>query len=381
VCSNHPAFRRLRNILSAHVAALSARRESSILAPEQRNRASCVVLRSGADSIVPQAENRVNSVDLGLGLLILLQAWEGYRRGFWRGVFELLGWIVGIGVALRFYRVGVDWLAPRAPWPAAWNAPIAFVLLASIASVVIGMVGAALLRSRQDRTNQRRQPPTPRAHVLGIVPGTISGIISAAIVAALLLALPLPATIRTAARESVLANRLAGMTDRAETALRPIFDDAINQTLTALTVQPESNERVDLSFTVADAPPLPELETQMLALVNRERAAVGLPPLAPDPALTEVARLHSADMFARGYFAHVDPDGRDPFDRIDAAGITYLAAGENLALAPTLELAHSGLMNSPGHRANILRPQFGRAGIGILDGGARGIMVTQLFRD
>ncbi len=63
------------------------------------------------------------------------------------------------------------------------------------------------------------------------------------------------------------------------------------------------------------------------------------------------------------------------------ADVRFLTAGENLALAPTLTVAHNGLMNSPGHRANILRPQFGRVGIGIMDGGLRGLMVSQEFRN
>jgi uncharacterized protein YkwD len=97
--------------------------------------------------------------------------------------------------------------------------------------------------------------------------------------------------------------------------------------------------------------------------------------------MTEVARRHSVDMFARGYFSHVTPEGRSPFDRMNESGVAYRTAGENLALAPTLTIAHTGLMNSPGHRANILRPEFGRLGIGIVDGGARGLMVTQNFRN
>ena len=119
----------------------------------------------------------------------------------------------------------------------------------------------------------------------------------------------------------------------------------------------------------------------MLDLVNQERAAAGLKPLAADPELTEVARRHSADMFARGYFAHDTPEGRTPFDRMRAANVRFITAGENLALAPTVQVAHNGLMNSPGHRANILRPEFGRLGIGIMDGGMRGLMVSQEFRD
>jgi len=86
-------------------------------------------------------------------------------------------------------------------------------------------------------------------------------------------------------------------------------------------------------------------------------------------------------MFARGYFAHDTPEGRSPFDRMKEARVQFLTAGENLALAPTLSIAHQGLMNSPGHRANILRPQFGRVGIGIMDGGMRGLMVSQEFRN
>jgi uncharacterized protein YkwD len=119
----------------------------------------------------------------------------------------------------------------------------------------------------------------------------------------------------------------------------------------------------------------------MLVLVNQERAKAGLKPLVMDPELTQVARQHSADMFARGYFSHYTPEGLSPFDRMHKAGVNFRTAGENLALAPTLTIAHNGLMNSPGHRANILRPQFGRVGIGIMDGGARGLMISQEFRD
>ena len=101
----------------------------------------------------------------------------------------------------------------------------------------------------------------------------------------------------------------------------------------------------------------------------------------PHSELIPVARRHSRDMFARGYFSHVSPDGENLGDRLRKARESYLMAGENLALAPTLHSAHTGLMRSPGHRANILRPQFGRVGIGVLDAGVHGLMVTQNFRN
>jgi uncharacterized protein YkwD len=203
-----------------------------------------------------------------------------------------------------------------------------------------------------------------------------------AILASVLMSLPLSDGIAENTRESVLANRLSAYTEEIETALVPIFDPAVRQTLNRMTtVQPGSDTSVGLPFRVENAQPKPDLEAQMLELANQERAAVGLGPLSADPEMLPVARAHSADMFARGYFSHQTPEGKSPFDRIREADVRFRIAGENLALAPTVEIAHRGLMNSPGHRENILRPQFGRVGIGILNGGRHGIMVTQNFRN
>jgi uncharacterized protein YkwD len=98
-----------------------------------------------------------------------------------------------------------------------------------------------------------------------------------------------------------------------------------------------------------------------------------------DERLRHLARQHSADMLARGYFSHTDREGRSPFARMRAAGIQFNAAGENIAFAPSVTTAFTGLMNSPGHRANILRPEFGRVGIGIIRSQAQGSMFTQDF--
>jgi uncharacterized protein YkwD len=167
----------------------------------------------------------------------------------------------------------------------------------------------------------------------------------------------------------------------ANKKLAPVFDEAVRHTMNSLTVHPASEESVPLGFTISDAEARPDLERKMLELVNRERAKHGLRPLKADPEMTRVARAHSRDMFARGYFAHDNPDGKDPFDRMREAQVRFYAAGENLALAQTLEIAHNNLMNSPGHRANILKPEFGRLGIGILDGGFYGLMISQEFRN
>jgi uncharacterized protein YkwD len=123
----------------------------------------------------------------------------------------------------------------------------------------------------------------------------------------------------------------------------------------------------------------PDAEQQMLDLVNMERSRAGLQPLVADDHLRDVARAHSLEMFQMDYFSHTSPTAGTPFDRMHAAGIQFLVAGENLAYAPNVQVAHQGLMNSPGHRANILRPEFGRVGIGVIRSLAQGSMFTQDF--
>ena len=319
----------------------------------------------------------INPIDILLVILIILSVLNGYRRGFVHGVFDLAGWMLSLLAALRFYHPVAQWLGPRIDlWSEVWDQPVAFVLVALVVGLTVQAIGVWLL-SQLPRDIQERQPNK----IFGVIPGFVNGLIVVAILSALLLAIPLAESLSERTRESVLVNRLAVYAERLEGQLRPVFGEAISRTLNLLTIRPDSNERVTLPFKVESSRPRPDLEKRMLDLVNQERVAAGLKPLEGDPELTEVARRHSADMFVRGYFAHDTPEGISPFDRMRAANVRFITAGENLALAPTIPLAHTGLMNSPGHRANILRPEFGRVGIGVMDGGMRGLMVSQEFRN
>ncbi|MBA3240108.1 MAG: CvpA family protein [Acidobacteria bacterium] len=318
----------------------------------------------------------VNFVDILLAFVVLSSVWLGWRRGFLLGLLDLVRWCVSLLVALRLYPTVARILGPLVGWNEVWDKPAAFLLTGVAAGLFVHLLGSALLRRLPPDVHERSFN-----RALGVLTGLASGLIFASIIAALLLAMPLPEWMRESSREGLLSNRLAVYNERLEAVLAPVFDEAVAETLNNLTIRPESSERVELPYKVAVTKPLPELESRMLELVNEERRAAGLKPLAPDPELTEVARRHSTDMYARGYFSHYTPEGRSPFDRIREARVSFRTAGENLALAPTLPIAHTGLMNSPGHRENILRPEFGRVGIGIMDGGYRGLMVTQNFRD
>jgi uncharacterized protein YkwD len=316
-------------------------------------------------------------IDISLLALALLSVLNGYRRGFIHAVLDLAGWALSLALGLRFYQPVANWLGPKVDlWSPVWDQPIAFVMVAVLVGMAVQLFGQLLLRRLPRDIHGRTLN-----QILGVVPGVANGLICASIVSALLLAIPLNASLSERIRESALVNRLAVYAEQLEAKLHPVFGEAVARTLNLLTIEPDSKARVTLPYTVSSAQPRSDLEKKMLDLVNGERTAAGLRPLSPDPELTIVARRHSADMFARGYFAHDTPEGLSPFDRMRAANIHFLTAGENLALAPTVQVAHNGLMNSPGHRANILNQGFGRIGIGILDGGIRGVMVSQEFRN
>lgn len=122
-----------------------------------------------------------------------------------------------------------------------------------------------------------------------------------------------------------------------------------------------------------------DLESAMVDLVNTERAKVGLEALKVDSELTRLARLKSADIIKLNYFSHTSPTYGSPFEMMRAAGVPYNYAGENLAAASSLELAFDGLMQSTGHRNNILRREFTHIGIGVVEGGPYGYVFTEMF--
>jgi uncharacterized protein YkwD len=127
------------------------------------------------------------------------------------------------------------------------------------------------------------------------------------------------------------------------------------------------------------APPgVDAAEADVLALANAERAANGCGPLTWDESLAQVARLHSADMAARDYVEHTNPEGLSPFDRAAAASTS--ASAENIAAGQQSAAdVMASWMSSPGHRANILNCSLTRLGVGVGHGGSYGITWTQLF--
>jgi uncharacterized protein YkwD len=318
----------------------------------------------------------MNWIDFIILFIVIIAVIIGWFRGFILGVLDLVTWIACFVLAYLFYpytSIGLDKIGNLG----VWRLPLAFIITALVARLLIGIAKAFIVRSIPDRVNENGVNK-----FLGIIPGIINGGIYAVIFSALMLSVPLRDGLTENIRESKFGPQLALQADWVNRKLAPIMNDAIRQTINSLTIQqPESNEKVTLPYKYNRAKVRPDLEAEMLILVNKERQENGLKPLQADPEIAQVARAHSLDMFVKGYFAHVNLEGKDPFERMKDANIRFVNAGENLALAQTLEIAHKNLMNSPGHRANILSPNFGRLGIGVLDGGFYGLMISQEFRD
>ncbi|MGW6743161.1 CAP domain-containing protein [Streptomyces sp. NPDC055025] len=167
-----------------------------------------------------------------------------------------------------------------------------------------------------------------------------------------------------------------------EAARGPLFDPALTDAGLGRAADARSGE---VYWTALWARPftsggLIRTAAEVLALTNAERTAAGLRPLAGDPRLGAAAQAYSADMAARAFYSHTSPEGLEPWDRAAAAGAAHRGIGENIACGQRgpREVVR-GWMNSPGHRANILKRDFTHLGIGFAGGGPAGTYWTQLF--
>jgi len=121
-----------------------------------------------------------------------------------------------------------------------------------------------------------------------------------------------------------------------------------------------------------------EAEARGLVLLNQARRAAGLGPLVQDLQLRELAIAHSDDMASNDFFGHVSPTTGSPEDRLRRSSFIVAAFGENVGSGPTPEVIHEGLMESPGHRANMINPKFTHVGIGVEKNGDS-LICTMVF--
>jgi uncharacterized protein YkwD len=320
----------------------------------------------------------LNWVDYLILAVLIIYGYVGYSGGFIRAILDLVNFGFSFMFGLRFHGFFASVLMEKFSLPQGFSNAIGFFLVTLFSEIIFGILISKFLSSDSSLLGNRTIFKKFN-EMLGILPGILSGTILITFILIMLISLPTATPVKRVISSSKISNFLLTNSQGWEKQLKNVFGGAINETINFLTVEPKDTEIVQLNYKVKNPLQDSASEQSMFKLVNKERVSRGLREVVFDTELREVGRRHCGDMFKRGYFSHFTPEGFSPFDRIGEAGILYEFAGENLALSPDVNIAMRGLMNSPGHKANILSVNFGRVGIGVIDGGIYGEMFCQEF--
>lgn len=314
----------------------------------------------------------INWVDLAIIVILLLFALESLGRPLILELLDLASFLLAGILSFRYYNFPAKFFEIQFQIPHGLTLVLGFMSIWFLSEAIFYLLIRLFL------------PRIPRIKILGsrilsVIPALLRGLIFIAIILVLTSTFPIQPNIKKSVLDSKLGSQILRYAYRLEQPVKQVFGGVANDSLTFLTIKPKTQERVNLGFQTNQISIDPASEIKMLDLVNKERVSRGLKALVFDERLRTIARVHSEDMFKRGYFSHYSPEGLTVADRASNVGIDFLVIGENLAYAPSLELAHRGLMNSEGHRANILSEDYGKVGIGAIDGGVYGKMFTQVF--
>lgn len=317
-----------------------------------------------------------NYIDLIILVVLSYFVSEAWRYGFWVVLADFLGFLASLLIALMGFSFAAGFLKSTFSLSHSLSNALGFLVTAGFSEAIISLILANLVKKIPGKFWKK-----PWNNLAGVIPALGQGLIIISFVLTLAIGLPITPKIKADISDSKIGGLLVTKTSGIEVRLKEIFGGLVEESLTYLTVKPGSNESIPLTSELRGLTVDQESEISMLKMVNEERKKRGISELVFRPETVPVARNHARDMWERQYFGHVSPDGEDIGDRLEKGNVAFTIAGENLALAPTLQTAHTGLMNSEGHRRNILDPEFKRVGIGVIDNGVYGKMFVQIFTD
>jgi uncharacterized protein YkwD len=318
----------------------------------------------------------LNYIDIIIILVLLYFATEAWRHGFWVILADFISFLGSILISLRIYKFISDFLKNTFSLSFSMANALGFLLTAIIVEAILGFFLGYLISKIPKKLWKNKLNK-----FLAILPGLGEGVILISFLLTLIVAFPVKPSIKTDIIKSKIGSYFLKETAGVEKRVNEIFGGVIEDSLTYFTIKPGSKETVSLSIEVLELKVDNEAEKEIFQLVNEERKKIGVKELIWNEKVAEVARNHAFDMWQRKYFGHFSPEGGDVGDRLNKAKIKYSLVGENLALAPTVKTAHLGLMNSEGHRENILEPRFSKIGIGVVDNGVYGKMFVEVFTD
>lgn len=324
-----------------------------------------------------------NWIDILILIILIFYAIEGYSEGVLIAFIDLVAFSLSFILGITFYSQVASFLIKTITISQGFANAIGFFIAASFFEIVFNYLLKSLVANVPLFATEgpKDKNLAKISKILGIIPGTISGLVLASFILSLIMALPFSVFLKNSVSNSRIGSPIVTNTQGFAKSWGEIFGGAVNDTLSFLTIEPKSSESLNLNFKTSNIKVDKKAEQDMLFAVNKERVLVGLSPVVFSESLAQVGRDHCKDMFKRGYFSHYTPEGLSPFDRMLKASISFNYAGENLALAPNVQLAMKGLMQSKGHRDNILSQNFNKLGIGVIDGGVYGQMYCQEFTD
>lgn len=323
----------------------------------------------------------LNWVDAIIFTIIILYGIEGYGLGLIYALFDLCKFVISFIAGLKGYALLAIILINVTHMPKGYANAVGFFIGAVGTEILCHLLFRKLVRKINDNLQKNQYLSLGLSNFFGMFPGMLSGVILIMFLLTVITALPVSPFLKSAIASSQSGAFLIARSESVEGQLATIFGGAANETLNFLTVEPQGNTTVKLDFTLSNGKIDANAEKQMFLMVNEQREKNGQDVLSLDPKLTQLAQDYAQYMLSHGYFSHYTPDGLSPFDRMSQRDILFQYAGENLAFSANVDLAMQGLMNSPGHRANILSPNFHRVGIGVVDAGMYGEMFVQEFTD
>jgi uncharacterized protein YkwD/uncharacterized membrane protein required for colicin V production len=319
-----------------------------------------------------------NWVDWVIIGVLFFEVYDGWKSGLISLGTSFLSFAVSLWLAIVINPSVSIFFTDKFGIASSWASVIGYIVIALLSSIVIAEIIHRLVLNIPQKIVKSKINST-----LGSFISLMNGIVIIAFFLLIIVVLPLRGSVKSDIKDSKIGSLILRVMEKYSGPIKTSIDEIGSAATRFITINPASTESI-----VLDVSPKPEDlfidtvgEKHMVDLINAERVSIGLSALTVDSRLTDVARSHSRDMFIERYFSHVSPDNKDSGDRLTEARIGYTIMGENIAYAPDVDTAHTGLMNSPEHKKNILESKFRHVGIGIISTKSFGLMVTQDFTD
>ncbi|HLH74889.1 MAG TPA: CvpA family protein [Chloroflexota bacterium] len=324
--------------------------------------------------------NNLSILDVAILIVLAWFAIAGIRRGFVLSLFDVVALVLTIILATKTFHLVGALIATQFGISSLFADLFGFAAVMFVGEI-LRMIGAAIVSAALKPVFFAMPPLGYMNNLAGLFPGALRGLGYVSVALLVLQGIPLVSGLHTEIAQSPVASTVLNLIGGASPSFQNVMGLLVEGNTSILT-DPTAGVTSHLPIPSGiGSSPDPSAEKQLLDMTNLARTQAGLSPLVLDDNLSVVARVHSVEMFQMAYFSHDSPIYGTPVQRLQRAGLSFRVSGENIAYAPTISMAFSGLMKSADHRGNILSSDFHRVGIGVARAGLWGYMVTEDFTD